>query len=685
MPGSVFWKDKNGVYQGCNDALAKLFRVPKEEVPGKTDVYFGKKLGWAKETAEAFMQVDQEVMRMGIARLNVEEPPFHFADGKIIYQLANKVPLRDEEGEIIGIVGIGIDITELKTTQALLKKEKERAESLSKAKSEFIANMSHDVKTPLSGIIGVSNLLQERLKDEELNFVQDISISAEQLMDFFNNCLEMAKSEHIDMTLIKERFNLQQLIKQILELFRPTVVNKKLNFSIHYDPKIPKVLLGSHPAVYRVLLNLIGNAIKFTDKGDVTISISLSKRSTRKKAIIKIVVQDTGIGIPKDKQHVIFEQFTRLTPSYRGIYEGTGIGLFVVNKLIKSLQGEIYVTSEEGKGSKFTVVLPFDTPLLEHSEYEEDHLNTLPTKSMTIHTTSNNPIQKIPSSQPKAEQSILKQKKIKVLFVEDNRISQYLGKLLLSRLNCAVDIAENGVQTLKYFEPGKYDLVFMDIGLPDTNGDELASQLREREKEKESAYQVPIIGLTAHPLENVVASCKTVGMQVVLSKPLLSSQALELINHYVYSNKVSTKPAKEKPHSEKTQGLGRDLPETEAELFQLAKYRLLDTEKAVEVTGDPTVLKEILKTLVKEVIPEEILNLRASYAEKNWDRIESIAHKLKGGCLYCGTIKMLYACQYLERYRKAGHKKLLNKLYDQCITVLEETRQYVEEWLLLNC
>lgn len=687
MPGSVFWKDKNGLYQGCNDAVLKLLDLPRSEVLGKTDYDFAKKLGWSKERTDLFTKIDQEIMQTGIPRLGFEEPPFNFADGKTIYQLDNKVPLRDEAGNIVGVVGIGIDITELKTTQALLKKEKEHAESLSKAKSDFIANMSHDVKTPLSGIIGLSNLLEERLKGEELSFVQDIIISAEQLMGFFNNCLEMAKSENIDMTLIKERFNLQRLTNQISELFRPAIINKKLNFSVHYDSKIPECLLGSHPAVYRVLLNLTGNAIKFTDKGDITIDVSLSKRSTRKKAIVKIVVQDTGIGIPKDKQQVIFEQFTRLTPSYQGLYEGTGIGLFVVNKLIKSLRGEIYVTSEEGKGSKFTAVLPFDIPLLDYSEYgedEEDNLNIQSTAPMTIDMASNSHTKEIQSFTPKIRHPISKKKAIKVLLVEDNRISQYLEKFILSRLNCEVDIAKNGAQTLEYFEPGKYKLVLMDIGLPDTNGDKLAYQLREKEKEKDSTYQVPIIGLTAHLLESLVASCKTAGMQEVLSKPLSSSQASELINRYVYSNKASTKPAKKKPHSGKRLGLGQDLPETKTELFQLAKYRLLDTETAAKVTSDPTVLKEILEALVKEVIPEEIVNLRASYAEKNWDRIESIAHKLKGGCSYCGAIKMFYACQYLENYHKTGHKQLLKKLYDQCITVLKETQQYVEEWLLLN-
>jgi len=515
MPGSIFWKDKNGIYQGCNDMLAKLFGVSKEEVVGRTDEYFGKKLGWTKDIAKAFAHIDQEVMDTGISRLNFEEPPFHFSDGRVFYQLVNKVPLRDEEGNVAGIVGIGIDISELKNTQALLKKEKERAEHLSKAKSEFIANMSHDVKTPLSGIIGVTNFLKERLTGEALSMTEDMLACAQQLMGFFNNCLEISKSEHVDLALIKERFSLKQLTEQMRELFRPAIENKKLTFTIDYDEKIPEILLGSQPAIYRILLNLTGNAIKFTNQGGITTHLSLSKRTTERQAIIKIVIQDTGIGIPKDKHKVIFEQFTRLTPSYQGIYEGTGLGLFVVNKLVKSLHGEMDLHSEEGKGSQFIVVLPLEIPLLDKSEYEKNHV-----KTTSPVTTGQFEIFNQPKTLPK------------ILFIEDNPIAEQIVQVLLSPLGCKIDVVHSKQKALELFQPGKYQLVLIDTGLPNQESYTLAKQLRNLEKSS-ATDQVPIIGLSDQPIKNIIPDCKQVNMQGILNKPLSIEQAKQVFNRYV--------------------------------------------------------------------------------------------------------------------------------------------------------
>lgn len=529
MPGSVYWKNKHGVYQGYNDSVPKLLGLSRTEVLGRTDYDFGKRLGWSTEVAESFAKIDQEVVRSGIPRFNVEEAPFKFSDGNLIYQLSNKVPLRNRTGQVVGVVGISIDITKLKTTQALLKKEKTRVEKLSKTKSEFIANMSHDVKTPLSGIIGLSEILADRLKGEDLNLVHDISTSAQQLMNFFNNCLEMAKSEHVDITLIKERFSLKLLIKQITELFHSAIENKHLSFSVDYDPKIPDILLGSQAAIYRILLNLTGNAIKFTHQGGVSIHISLSKKSSEKQATIKLLIQDTGIGIPRNQQKVIFEQFTRLTPSYQGHYEGSGMGLFVVNKLVKSLGGEIFVHSEKGKGSEFTVVLPLEIPLLDKSEYEKDRNSLQLTKISETSTTQLKLFDKASTHSKK----ILP----KILFVEDNPIAQQVATLLLSPLGCEVDIVNSGKKALEIFEPEKYQLVFMDIGLPDLEGYLISKQLRNIEKIY-SSDQVPIIGLSAHAANAVKKHCKHAGMQGILSKPLSAEQARQIFDRYIHHQPV---------------------------------------------------------------------------------------------------------------------------------------------------
>jgi two-component system, OmpR family, aerobic respiration control sensor histidine kinase ArcB len=667
MPGNFYWKNKEGRYLGCNTSLLKILGLKSvEDIIGKTDDDL-----WPEQAVQ-LRKHDQKVMGSGELYYLEEIVNMPLSKGKMYFTVI-KMPLFDENKNVVGIIGNSLDITELKNTQLELKKAKEFAENLSKAKSEFIANMSHDVKTPIAGIIGLSEVLKKELSGNANNLVQDILSCAEELMSFFDNCLAMSKSDAIDLVLVKEEFNLKALLHRVIKLFYPAIENKNLDFNIYYDSRIPDFLLGSAVAIYRILMNLLGNAVKFTETGGVHIHAALGKKSTSEKVIIKLSIKDSGIGIPEDKQTLIFEQFTRLTPSYQGIYTGSGIGLFVVNKLVKSLNGEIYLKSEESKGSEFTVVLPLDVPLLDQSEYGDNRLD------LSIYEAFN--VYKARQSHPQnfemfnSIQPPLKQTLSRVLLVEDSRIAQRVGKSVLSALNCEVDVAENGNRALKYFEQGKYDLVFMDIGLPDMDGDKVAQKFREIEKA--SAYPaVPIIGLTAHPLENIVAVCESAGMQSVLSKPLSSGQAFELLNRYVYSQKIDSETPK------LINGMVKDLPASESALFQLEIYPLLDLKEALKLAGNEVALREMLQLLVAEVIPEELSHLANSYAQKNWDSIKGIAHKLKGSALYLGTLRMRYACQYLERYKKTGQDALLDELYRQCVVVLEETQKHVEAWLL---
>lgn len=678
MPNNVYWLDRNCITQGCNNNVLQLLNLRRtEQFIGLTYEEMGKLAQWTEGQAQSFKHDDMEVIATGKPKSNVEEPPLYDQDGNPVYYLSTRVPLFDKNKNVIGVIGISADITERKHMEEQLRIAKDQTEALSKAKSEFIANMSHDVKTPLSGIIGLAEILENELNGKPHPFIQDILISAQQLMNFFNNCLEMAKSDQIDMVLTKERFNLKGLIDEIMELFSSAIQSKNLNFHIYYDPKIPQTLLGSRGAIYRIILNLIGNAIKFTHRGSISIHATLGKKSTSKKAIIKLVIEDTGIGIPHAEQRLIFEKFTRLTPSYQGIYEGSGIGLFVVDKLVKSLQGEIYIQSEEGEGSQFIVVLPLEVSLLDESEYGENHLDTISREASKPKQILHHEIEA-----PDSLETTKKTLSVKhILLVEDNLIAQQIGKTLLSALNCKVDVSETGNKAVQIFEPGKYDLVFMDVGLPDISGDIVAKHLRA--KEKDSNYHVPIIALTAHPVKNTLANCKEADMQGVLNKPLSSTQALQMINYYIHGQSyiVHGLEAFHEFSSKKTtknQVLTEDLPDTESQLFQLEVYPLLDNEKGVRAAGSPTLLKEMLEILIKEILPEEIANLKEAYTVKNWDQIASIAHKLKGGCLYCGATRMLYACQYLERYHKSGQNKLLNKLYNQCINVLEQTKKHLE-------
>jgi PAS domain S-box-containing protein len=511
IPGNLFWKNINGKFLGCNDNVAKILgHSSPEEVVGLTN-----KDLFDPELAVIAEKADEEILALGREKY-FEESGIDI-NGKSAIYLTKKAPLFDSRGNITGIVGIALDITERKKMEEDLKIAKERAEIASHTKSEFVANMSHDVKTPLAGIIGISELLSYRLKNEELELAETLLMSGRQLLNFIENCLEISKMESGDIIIEKEYFHLKSVIDEIYDLFQPAIKMKNLAIHVYFDDKIPDYLIGSRAGIYRILLNLVGNAVKFTPSGSVTVTFTLSKRTSDRNAIIKITVEDTGIGIAQKNQKIIFDRFTRLVPSYKGTHEGTGIGLYIVQTFVKKMQGEIYLHSIEGKGSEFTIVLPLQIPLLKEEEYKQNEKTLLP-KYTVPHSNKSN----------KFISSALA--RTKVLLVEDNTIAQQMGCSLFSSLNAEVEVAGSGEKAIDVFQPGKYDLVLMDIGLPTIQGDIAAKLIRE--KEAGTQHKVPIIALTAHVTEHMKANYLESGMNDIYSKPLSYDHARELINYY---------------------------------------------------------------------------------------------------------------------------------------------------------
>lgn len=521
MPGNVYWLDKNCIGIGCNKNVLDMFGFTSlDEFKGLNFENMGKVGDWTPEAIAAFKRDTMEVVKTGIPKLNIEEPPIPHHDGRMIYFLTSRVPLFDHTGNVIGVVGISFDITELKTTQAALKQAKEQAEAISLAKSEFVANMSHDVKTPLSGIIGLAELLTFQLKDKQnIEFANTLLNSGRQLLHFFDNCLEVFNLESGDMDIETEPFNLKMLLESIRELFQPAIKTKGLAFNIVYDNELPHDLIGHRAGIYRILLNLIGNAVKFTHAGSIVIHVDLEKPLADNKILIRFRVVDTGIGIPKNKQKIIFERFTRLTPSYKGIYDGSGIGLYIVQRFLNAIHGSIEVESEEGHGSTFTLHIPVELTQTQ-KQSEPSYMQT------AIPAQSQNNAEKIMQATERA---------VKILLVEDNLTAQLMQSSLLTSMNCQVEVADCGEKALEVFEPGKYDLIFMDIGLPGMQGDAVAKILRKMEHG--SPTRIPIIALTAHINENMNKHYLASGMDMIFHKPLFREQAKQLLDYYFYSTK----------------------------------------------------------------------------------------------------------------------------------------------------
>jgi two-component system aerobic respiration control sensor histidine kinase ArcB len=356
MPGHVYWLDKNNVYQGCNNIQAEAAKLnsPKEIV-GKTNY----DMIW-KVDAERLNATNMEVMSSGKAQ-SMEETAV-MAQGPGIY-LSEKVPLFNQDhSDVIGILGISFDITERKRTEEALKVAKEKAEVANQVKTEFIRNMEHDIRTPISGIFGVANYLkshQSNPKHQEL--LSDIESASSELLDYLNNILEFSQITQDVLPIVWKDLYLKEIIESILRMEVPALKHKNLELETIYSPNLPDVLIGDTFRVYRIILNLVSNAIKFTDAGKIVIEAKIISQENN-NVILQVSVSDTGIGIPENQQQMIYDKLTRCCPANKGTYKGSGVGLWVVKQFITELNGSVELESTVGKGSVFTITLPLQIP-----------------------------------------------------------------------------------------------------------------------------------------------------------------------------------------------------------------------------------------------------------------------------------------------------------------------------------
>lgn len=361
IPGDVYWKNKEGVYIGINttgsNSLRKMNLLWKtEDIIGKTDYEL-----YDKETADLFRKNDLDVMRTGVEITKEEVANLPSGDKKI--HLSTKQPLYDEGGNVNGIVGNTIDITYLKKIESQLIEQKEKAEEADLIKTEFIRNMEHDIRTPFSGIWGMANYLWEQETDPiKKEYLGDITQCAKELLDYCNGILDFSNVESGAYTIFDKKFDLESLINRVMKVEMPAAKHSDLLFRNEYDQNIPKILIGDPNRVYRILINLVSNSIKFTHTGSVELIVKLLEQRN-KLILIRFIVKDTGIGIPTEKKDFIFEKFSRLSLSNKGAYKGIGLGLRVVKQFMHELEGEIDVVSDSKNGTQFICTVPFKQPL----------------------------------------------------------------------------------------------------------------------------------------------------------------------------------------------------------------------------------------------------------------------------------------------------------------------------------
>ncbi|MEN9449155.1 MAG: hypothetical protein RJA25_2445, partial [Bacteroidota bacterium] len=458
IPYFIFWKNTDLVYLGCNQKFANLInRKSPQEVIGETDFT----LGWGEGESELFRYGDREVMN-GNSKVNVEEVLIR-SDGSRIVMLVNKLPMLDKDGNCIGILGTSIDITERKILEENLRLSKEKAEVANQAKTEFLENMRHDIRTPLSGIVGCAHLIQMESNNPKkvVEYAKDLVQSSDALLEFLNKILESIKVATGEIPVLKQKFDLHKELEQIVRLNKPQANIKHINLHLDYDKSIPAYLLGDPLRLQRIVLELVTNALKYTNKGEIKVGARLIKNKTHTgQLIIELCVSDTGMGIPRDKQNEVYTRFTRLVPAYRGIYPGTGLGLSVVKQFIDDLGGEIHIESDVGKGATFICLIPLEESLSTKDGNAIGEIQSFESDTYLI--------DKKVAMIPALQENVVTTGE-HVLVVEDNSIAAKIAQGILLNLNCQIDIAPDGKTALTLIEKNHYGLILMDIGLSDAD------------------------------------------------------------------------------------------------------------------------------------------------------------------------------------------------------------------------
>lgn len=369
MPGNVYWKLTNGKYQFCNINAANTVGLrDHKDVEGKRLHEFVD-----KKYADVIETLDQQVMESGEEKV-FEENAFS-ADGTPAVYLTRKTPLRDKDGNVSGMMGVSLDITER-------KKMEEELKLASAIKSQFVQNIEHDLRTPATGVYGMLEILARKETDKkQKRILEMLAKSSKQLVNLLDEITAFDQISSGKLPVLNQRFDLSEVLNAISDMENPAVKQKGLKFTLEVAKDVPQFIISDRHRIFRILLNIIGNAIKFTKAGYVKISVNVAKKVSAKQLILRFVVEDTGIGIPDDKKKRVYNSFERCIPANVGRYEGTGLGLCITKQFIDDIYGEIEFQSTEGEGTTFTCLIPCSLALMDLTNYAGVFLSTKKKKS----------------------------------------------------------------------------------------------------------------------------------------------------------------------------------------------------------------------------------------------------------------------------------------------------------------
>ncbi|MFZ1015562.1 MAG: response regulator, partial [Terracidiphilus sp.] len=451
-----------------------------------------------EENAAGFFRDEQEIIRTGKPLVSQAERMLD-PDGNDVWILTTKVPFRETDGSVAGIIGIGRNVTAQKQIEAELIQSRLQAEGANRAKSEFLANMSHEIRTPLNGVIGMTELaLDTELTQEQREYLETVKLSAGALLNVINDILDFSKIEAGKIDIETIDFDVRDCVETTLKTLALRADEKGLELLCDIADNVPVTVRSDSVRLGQMLLNLTGNAIKFTNEGQVTVKVEVESRESA-NAVLHFVVADTGIGIPKEKQKAIFESFTQADTSTTRKFGGTGLGLTITSRLTAMMGGRIWVESEPGKGSEFHFTVSVGVGAEQIAQPESDlPYNLLPD--------------------------------VRVLVVDDNPTNRRILDRMLARWKMRPTCVESGAEALRELmgacESGDpYRLVLTDMHMPEMDGFSLVEQIRNRPEV--SAATVMMLSSGAHRGE--MSRCRELALSASLTKPVRQSELRDAI------------------------------------------------------------------------------------------------------------------------------------------------------------
>ncbi len=625
--------DVDGIIMDVNEAMVKATDKAREKLIGTGfSTYFIEE--------EKAHDIYKEVFAKGFV-LNC---PMTIIDGVTTDVLINGSVYKNDEGKVQGAVVVARDITLLKRiekelieaklfaelTTEIAKEEKSKAENAMQAKQHFLSNMSHEIRTPLNAIIGFTKVISKTsLSEKQQEYVSAIKTSGDTLIVLINDILDLAKVDAGKMTFELEPFELALSISSMLHLFDTKIQEKNLLLVTEYDEKIPHLLLGDPVRLNQIILNLVSNAVKFTLKGKIIVSVRLLSEDAQ-TAYIELAVKDSGIGIAKNKIATIFENFQQATSGTSRLYGGTGLGLAIVKQLVEMQGGNISVESEIEEGSRFSVKLRFAKTQIE----------------------------------PKSDKGIAEMgtevKNVRVLVAEDIPLNQLLMRTLLDDFGFEFDIAGNGKIAIEKLRTKSYDIILMDLQMPEMNGFEATEYIRNKMN-----YKIPIIALTADVTTVDLAKCKSVGMDDYISKPvderLLYNKIVGLIKKSSYQKSSEAEERKN---------------------IQREKLKFVDLSYLTQRTkSDPKLMMEMISMYLEQT-PPLISIMKQGLQDKDWNSLQSAVHKMIPSFSIMGISKDFeHIARKVQEYanniqeQTAGIPHLVLQLEDVCAEACKELEE----------